>query len=186
MKYYLITLIILFYIFFFTRAFLLSKSLGKNIKANNGLVNTSIFFAGITAILFIAYLLMPQIGEQLIIFYSSDILTIIGSILITIGLAACCIASMTLKKSWRIGVNEKEKTELITDGIYRISRNPYFASYDLVLLGMVLCLLSPLFIIPVFITMVLFHLMILKEETHLEKQHREKYRKYKKEVRRYI
>lgn len=146
----------------------------------------SIFFAGITAILFIVYLSMPQISEHLIIFYSLSILTIIGSILITVGLAACCIASLTLKKSWRIGVDGKEKTELITDGIYRISRNPYFLSYDLVLLGMVFCLLSPYFIIPVLITMVLFHLMILKEETYLEKQHQEKYRKYKKEVRRYI
>jgi protein-S-isoprenylcysteine O-methyltransferase Ste14 len=165
---------------------LLSKSLGKNIKSNSGLVNTSVFFAGITAILFIAYLSMPQIGEHLNIFYSSNILTIIGSILITAGLGVCCIASLALKKSWRIGVDEKEKTDLITDGIYRISRNPYFASYDLVLLGMVLCLLSPFLIIPVLITMVLFHLMILKEEAYLEIQHQDKYIKYKKEVRRYI
>jgi protein-S-isoprenylcysteine O-methyltransferase Ste14 len=186
MRYYLITLVVIFYIFFFTRAFVLSKSLKKNIKANNFLVNNSIISAGITSILFIAYLSIPQIGEYLIIYYSSDLLTIIGSCLITVGLLTSSIASLTLKKSWRIGVDDKEKTELITNGIYKISRNPYFLSYDVVLIGMICCLLSPFVVIVALITMVLFHLMILKEEVYLEDKHQDNYRNYKKAVRRYI
>jgi protein-S-isoprenylcysteine O-methyltransferase Ste14 len=168
------------------RAFFLSKSIGKNIKANNSIVNISIISAGITSVIFLIYLSIPQISEYLIIIYSSNLLTIIGSILITIGLLTSSIASLTLKKSWRIGVDDNEKTELIAEGIYKISRNPYFLSYDFVLMGMIFCLLSPFLIIPALITIALFHLMILKEEVYLENQHHDNYRKYKKEVRRYI
>lgn len=186
MRFLLITLILLFYIFFFTRAYTLSKSLGKNIRAKNRLVNISIITAAISTILFLWYLIFPQNIDFLFILYSSDTLTIIGSILIIIGLITSSIASLSLKKSWRIGIDESMKTELITSGIYKFSRNPYFLSYDSVLIGMFFCLLSPLLIISALITILFFHLMILKEEKHLEEQHGESYKKYKNEVRRYI
>jgi protein-S-isoprenylcysteine O-methyltransferase Ste14 len=51
---------------------------------------------------------------------------------------------------------------------------------------MAFCIVSPFLILPVIITMVLFHLLILKEEKYLEKHHQEAYRQYKKEVRRYL
>lgn len=186
MSYYLITLIIIFYIFFFIRAFILSRSLGKNIKANNFIVNISIISAGITSIIFLTYLTIPKFSEYLIVYYSSNLLTIIGSIFITIGLLTSSIASLTLKKSWRIGVDDTEKTELITNGIYKISRNPYFLSYDFVLIGMICCLVTPFIIISAIITIALFHLMILKEEVYLKNKHQDNYRKYKNNVRRYI
>ncbi len=186
MKFLLIALILLFYIFFFIRAYTLSKSLGKNIKAKNTMLNISIIFSGISSFILLAFLLFPQIEGSLIIFYSSSAFTIIGSILISIGLITSSIASLSLKKSWRIGIDESQKTELITSGIYKLSRNPYFLSYDLVLVVTIFCLLSPFLIVPVIITITLFHLMILKEEKYLEKHHTDNYRKYKKEVRRYI
>jgi protein-S-isoprenylcysteine O-methyltransferase Ste14 len=186
LRYFLIALILLFYIFFFIRALRLSKSLGKNIKAKNPLLNGSIILAGLSSVIFLAYLTVPSISEYLIILYLSNLLTIIGSILITLGLIASTIASLTLRKSWRIGVDENEKTELITNGIYQFSRNPYFLSYDLVLIGMVFCLISPFLILSVLVTIGLFHLLILKEEKYLENKHQEDYRKYKKEVRRYL
>ena len=186
MRYFLITLILLFYIFFFIRSFTLSKSLGKNIKAKSPLLNISIVLAGLSSVIFLAYLTVPPISEYLIILFSSNFLTIMGSVFITLGLITSTVASLTLKKSWRIGVDENEKTELITDGIYRFSRNPYFLSYDFVLIGMVFCLWSPFLILPVLITIMLFHLMILKEEKYLENKHQENYSRYKREVRRYF
>ena len=186
MNYFLIILIILFYIFFFLRAFFLSKTIGKNIKAKNLLLNTSLILAGISSIIFLIHLIFPSIGIYLFIIYYSDLLSIIGTILITAGLIISSVASLSLGKSWRIGVNENKKTKLITNGIYKISRNPYFLSYDFVLIGMVFYLISPVLIIPVLITIILFHLMILKEEKYLESKHQDSYRKYKKEVRRYI
>lgn len=186
MRYFLISLILLFYIFFFIRSFTLSKSLGKNIKAKSPLLNASIILAGLSSLLFLAYLTVLSISPYLLIIASSQFLTIVGTVLITLGLITSTIASLTLKKSWRIGVVENERTELITDGIYKFSRNPYFLSYDFVLIGMVLCLWSPFLILPVLITIVLFHQMILKEEDYLENTHQENYSRYKREVKRYF
>ena len=42
------------------------------------------------------------------------------------------ISVLTMKDSWRAGVSETDKTELVTDGIYQISRNPAFGGFDLV------------------------------------------------------
>lgn len=186
MRYFLITLILLFYLFFFIRAWALSKSLGKNIKAKSPLLNISIVLAGLSSLLFLSYLIVPSIGQHLVILFSASFLATIGSVLIALGLITSTVASLTLKKSWRIGVNENEKTELITNGIYKFSRNPYFLSYDFVLIGMVFCLGSPFLILPVLITIMLFHLMILKEENYLENKHQENYLRYKSEVRRYF
>ncbi len=186
MRFLLITLILLFYIFFFIRAYTLSKSLGTKIKAENLLLNASIFFAGISSVIFLVYLFFPITGKYFIVLYSSDLLTLSGSVVIALGLVASCAASLSLKNSWRIGINEDEKTELITGGIYRFSRNPYFLSYDLVLAGMVLSMISPVLIATFLITVIMFHKMILNEEEYLERHHGISYREYKEAVRRYI
>ncbi len=186
MRHLLIALILLFYIFFFVRSYSLSKSLGKNIKAKNLMLNMSILFAAISSLVFVGYMLFPRAAGHLFVLYSSHALTMAGSLLIASGLIASSLASLTLRKSWRIGIDESEKTELITRGIYRFSRNPYFLSYDLVLAGMVFCMVSPLLIAPASATIILFHCMILREERYLEKQHGDSYLRYKKEVRRYL
>ena len=36
------------------------------------------------------------------------------------------ISVWTMKDSWRAGVSKTDQTELVTDGIYQISRNPAF------------------------------------------------------------
>lgn len=185
MKYILLSLILVFYIFFFSRAFLLTRKLGKKIKSNGILVNSSIFTAGLSTVIFIIFLFIPEINKHSFIFFQLEIFMIIGAAFISVGLIFSTLASLSLKNSWRIGVDEKEKTELIEDGMYRFSRNPYFLSYDIVLLGMVICFPSAVIIGPVLITMVLFHQMILKEEKHLEINHTE-YIEYKNRVRRYL
>lgn len=37
-------------------------------------------------------------------------------------------AQTDMGRSWRIGVDENERTELVTGGLFRLSRNPIFAS----------------------------------------------------------
>ena len=45
------------------------------------------------------------------------------------------ISVWTMKDSWRAGVSKTYQTELVTDGIYQISRNPAFLGFDLVYVG---------------------------------------------------
>ena len=54
----------------------------------------------------------------------------IGAIIAGIGVTVFVISVITMKDSWRAGVSETEKTELVTNGIYQISRNPAFLGFD--------------------------------------------------------
>ena len=40
-----------------------------------------------------------------------------------------------MKDSWQAGIPDKDKTELVTTGIYRFSRNPAFLGFDLMYVG---------------------------------------------------
>ncbi|KQC12382.1 MAG: hypothetical protein APR63_11165 [Desulfuromonas sp. SDB] len=182
----MIFLIMLFYVFFFIRSFFLSKSMGKSIVGENPIVFLSVFFAGISSLLFLIYLIFPVIGDYLYIIYFTPLLFLIGTILIILGLLTSITASLAMKDSWRIGINHQEETELITTGIFQISRNPYFLSFNMVLLGMILCFISPVLILTVSVTMILFHQLILNEEKYLESVHGLEYLNYKKKVRRYL
>lgn len=186
MNYISISLIILFYIFFFFRAVLLSRKLGKNIKAKDYILNIAIISAGISSIVFILQKTLPSFEIYTLSISNSIELEIVGTILMGIGLIFSTIASLNLGCSWRVGVNNSEKTELITNGMYKFSRNPYFLFYDIVLIGLSLSSQSILVIVFSITTIIMFHILILKEEKYLENVHNEDYRKYRKQTRRYI
>jgi protein-S-isoprenylcysteine O-methyltransferase Ste14 len=59
------------------------------------------------------------------------------------GLALTVFAQLDLGSSWRIGVDEEERTDLITDGLYRWMRNPIFTGMGLFLVGEVLAVPNP-------------------------------------------
>ena len=61
----------------------------------------------------------------------------VGVVLAVLGDGVFICAVLTMRDSWRAGVSESEKTELITDGIYQISRNPAFLGFDLVILSLI-------------------------------------------------
>lgn len=47
--------------------------------------------------------------------------------LVASGIAGALSAQLTLGDSWRIGVGEGERTELVTRGVFAWSRNPIFS-----------------------------------------------------------
>ncbi len=107
---------------------------------------------------------------------------------VTIGIVAVlifAIATLTMKNSWRVGIPE-EKTVLITDGIYRWSRNPAFVGFDLLYLSLCLMFFNiPLVLISIWAAGML-HLQILQEEAHMQKMFGEEYEVYRQHTLRYI
>lgn len=94
---------------------------------------------------------------------------------------------LTMKDSWRAGVSETDKTELVTDGIYQISRNPAFLGFDLVYIGILLLFFNWILVFFSVFAMVMFHLQIVKvEEKFLVSVFGEDYAQYKKTVNRYL
>lgn len=103
------------------------------------------------------------------------------------GLVFFIISVVTMKNNWRAGISESEKTELVTNGIYKISRNPAFLGFDLVYIGFVLMFFNWILFAISFITILIFHLQITKvEEPFLIKTFGTDYENYKKSVCRYF
>ena len=81
----------------------------------------------------------------------------------------------------------KESTALLTDGLYRFSRNPIYVCMVLGLIGIFIAFgsLSPVIVIPVFFWII--HSRIIPiEERMLEDTFGEEYRAYKSSVRRWL
>lgn len=138
----------------------------------------------------IATISVPVAEVVSIIVNTSELPTItryIGIIIALIGVAVFICSVVTMKDSWRAGVSKNDKTELITDGIYKISRNPAFLGFDLVYIGIILMFFNwILFAISAF-AMLMFHLQIVNvEEDFLLSAFDEKYLNYKNKVNRYL
>ena len=93
---------------------------------------------------------------------------------------------LCMKDSWRAGIPEKDKTKLVTTGIYRYSRNPAFLGFDLMYIGVLLMygnLLTAMFTV---FAMRMLHLQILQEEKYLTSVFGSSYTAYKSRVFRYL
>lgn len=78
------------------------------------------------------------------------------------------------------------KHELQTDGIYKISRNPMYASFFFLNTATFLFLPSILLLVVMIYGMVVHHFIILGEEKYLEGEFGDEYREYKRRVARYF
>lgn len=78
------------------------------------------------------------------------------------------------------------KHELRTSGIYKISRNPMYASFIFLNTATFLFLPSILLLVVMLYGMIIHHFIILGEEKFLEKEFGEEYKKYKERVSRYF
>lgn len=111
---------------------------------------------------------------------------LLGAALGFIGDVIFTAAVFTMKDSWRAGVAKKDKTEMVTEGIYRISRNPAFLGFDCVYIGLLLLFFNlPLLLFSVF-AVIMLHLQILQEERYLQTVFGDDYIAYKSKVCRYL
>ena len=119
-------------------------------------------------------------------YLQTQILTITGLALIHIALVWISFAQFQMSNSWRIGIDEENKTKLVTDGVFSISRNPIF-------LGMIISVLGLFFIVPnaltfflTITTYIVIQIQIRLEEEFLQKQHAQDYVNYKLKTKRLI
>ncbi|MBG9979712.1 isoprenylcysteine carboxylmethyltransferase family protein [Facklamia sp. DSM 111018] len=111
----------------------------------------------------------------------------IGAMMAIAGDLIFIVSVEHMKDSWRAGVSETDKTELVTEGIYQFSRNPAFVGFYLVYIGILLMFYSRLLLVVTLFTLLLFHCqIILVEEPFLIKTFGTAYLDYQKKVNRYI
>ena len=110
----------------------------------------------------------------------------IGFILSMLGLIIGFISQLQMKDSWRLGIDRDKSTELVTGGLFSISRNPIYVSLGLSLLGFFM--MAPNAISIVFFLLMMYGIneKIKDEEEFLHEQFGDAFIKYKAKVRRWI
>ncbi len=76
------------------------------------------------------------------------------------------LSVVCMKDSWRAGIPDTDKTELVTTGVYRFSRNPAFLGFDFMYIGVLLLYFNPLTAVFTLFSVVMLHLQILQEERY--------------------
>jgi protein-S-isoprenylcysteine O-methyltransferase Ste14 len=186
-----IFLLVAFYIIYITKMLMLKKqNIQGNILGKGQKPKGKAIFEIILKIF--TFLIVPvQFGSVILSkylyvlpFYS--VLLIIGLVLLLIGVLVFLIAIITMRNNWRAGYNYEQDTQLVTNGIYRISRNPAFVGFDLLYIGGSLAFPNVINIILTIIVIILFHIQILGEEKFLTDKFGKAYHEYKNNVRRYL
>ena len=110
-----------------------------------------------------------------------------GLALFVIGFTGTFYSQLAMGASWRVGVDDAERTELVTGGPFRVVRNPIYAAMLPAFLG--LALLTPNAVALAGFVLVLASLELqvrVVEEPHLLRVHGDDYRRYAERVGRFM
>jgi protein-S-isoprenylcysteine O-methyltransferase Ste14 len=110
----------------------------------------------------------------------------IGLVLIHVALLWVALAQWQMSSSWRIGIDEQHKTQLVTHGLFAISRNPIFLGMLVSILGLFLVLPSAFSFALLVVSYIVIQIQIRLEEAFLTKSFGEQYVQYKAKARRLI
>lgn len=109
-----------------------------------------------------------------------------GWFFLSISLVWVLVAQLHMGNSWRIGIDDDHKTELVTGGIFKLSRNPIFLGMRVMLVGLFLALPSALTLALWWLGDVLMQAQVYLEEEYLAQQHGTAYEVYRQQVRRWL
>lgn len=104
---------------------------------------------------------------------------------VTVGLIFVIISLINLGQSTRLGL-PSESTVLKTNGLYKISRNPMYFGFNLLTISSIIYMFNIVIFTLGIYSILIYHLIIIKEEGFLDKRFGIDYSNYKKTVRRYI
>lgn len=119
--------------------------------------------------------------------FASQPAHLVGAVLVLVGVAGALRAQLSMGDSWRVGVDESERTRLVTDGLFAWVRNPIFSFILLSALGLVLLVPSPLSVLAALLTVLGIELQVRAvEEPYLHSSHGESYARYAAKVGRFV
>ena len=119
-------------------------------------------------------------------YLENEILFKIGWGCFIIFLIVVCFAQSQMANSWRIGIDKKNKTKLVTKGLFSISRNPIFLGIMLANIGLFLIIPNAFTLLIISLSTISINTQIRLEEDFLKLEFGNDYLKYSKKVRRWI
>ena len=197
MKLFLLIYLVLFYgLAFFWRSFATWRATGINpyrLAQAAGLAGFlgrlfRLVSLGLAAVVLL-YALAPAnwyayLGP--LVWLESGMVTAVGILLLIVAFFLVLVAQAQMGNSWRIGIDDKHKTQLVTHGIFSFSRNPIFLGMRLNLLGLFLVLPNAVTLTLWLLGDVTIHAQIFLEEQHLNQQHGTTYQNYQAMTPRYF
>lgn len=102
------------------------------------------------------------------------------------GILITFIAQLQMKNSWRLGIDEQEKLELITSGLFSITRNPIYLSLGISFIGFFL--IAPNIGSIIFLILMFYGIAqkVNDEQEFLAGKFGEEYEKYRSNVNKWI
>jgi protein-S-isoprenylcysteine O-methyltransferase Ste14 len=111
----------------------------------------------------------------------------IGLVLAVGGIALTFGAQLAMGDSWRVGVDPEERTALVTDGPFRLVRNPIYSAMLPAVFGLVLIVPSALAVAAIVTLLIGLEMQVrLVEEPYLLRTHGEEYASYAARVGRFV
>ncbi len=161
---------------------------GKTDKPIDFIENLYPFPLVILLIVTLVFAFFPDVYQYAtpIVWLEQSVLKIGGLSLMAIALIWTATAQMQMGKSWRIGIDEENKTELVEKGLFKISRNPIFFGMRMALFGFFLTIPNAFTLLAVVLADVLMQMQVRLEEEFLRNSHGEKYEEFCRNVRRWI
>jgi protein-S-isoprenylcysteine O-methyltransferase Ste14 len=146
-----------------------------------------IVMLGLTLVVVI-YAFAPNYYSLLlpVVWLENRIIQFIGIGLLILSLGWTVLAQIQMGNSWRIGIDEEKKTELVSSGVFRFSRNPIFLGMIVTLSGVFLIVPNALTLLFLALGFVLIQIQVRLEEEFLGKTHGAEYAEFRRRVRRWL
>lgn len=188
-------LIVYFLLVFVVRSVLLWKKTGINpltfnktddAHGFNGKVFTVISFLELIVVGLYAF--KNNWYEYLLPFWylENPILQKIGWVLLILSLIVVWISQTQMANSWRIGIDENNKTKLVTNGFFSLSRNPIFLGIMIANIGLFLVIPNAFTLLIISLSTITINTQIRLEEEFLKRKFESEYLDYAEKVRRWI
>ncbi len=187
--------ILFFLLVFVVRSIIVAKKIGKSpvILPNNDTLFglTSFYMKVVSASMFLYTLLYGFFPEWYpyflpVVWLENDLLVYAGLAILTGSLIWIFISQGAMNKSFRIGIDENTKTDLVTNGIFSISRNPIYVGLISGFVGLFLVTPNAATLIFLLLIVLLIQVQVRLEEEYLTKMHGDDFLDYKKKVRRFL
>ena len=121
----------------------------------------------ITTVIVLVIIVSIYLNTTLI---SNRIVRYLGILLIEIGTVVFIAAMITMRDSWRAGITQGEKLQIVTKGIYRVSRNPAFLGFDLTYIGATIAFGNVALLLFSMVAITMMHLQIHHCNCHHTKE----------------
>jgi protein-S-isoprenylcysteine O-methyltransferase Ste14 len=119
-------------------------------------------------------------------FFESSYVSWFGVALCLAGVLLMVLSLISFGRSFRVGIDVEHPDQLVTSGVFAVTRNPIYVAFASVLLGQFLIFSSWILFIYLAAGFWLFHRQVLREETFLRSRYGEEYSDYCRRVRRYL